>query len=290
MSRLPPSRLRNLKELLPFPNLFFLLDDVLSGITVRRIPYTRREFCVTTASTIASLALGTACRRMGELEVAHDGRLSARPHEGVKTTAIGRIMLGLSSERDAILQLPKTASQGSLPLLVMLHGATQSAEDMFWYLGSAHEEAGVAVLAPNSRDTTWDVLSGSFGPDVEMLNRALERVFETVAIDTTRVAVGGFSDGASYALSLGLINGDLFSSVVAFSPGFLTADHPQGNPRIFISHGRRDHILPIDSCGRRIAIGLTARGYDVNFREFDGDHEIPADIAREGLKWFAGSG
>ena len=103
----------------------------------------------------------------------------------------------------------------------MLHGATQSAEDMFWYLGDAPKELGVAVLAPNSRDTTWDAIQGSFGTDVEFLNRALERVFETVAIDPARVSVGGFSDGASYGISLGLINGDLFSSVVAFSPGFV---------------------------------------------------------------------
>ena len=52
-----------------------------------------------------------------------------------------------------------------------------------------------------------------------------------------------------------------------------------------ISHGTHDHILPIDSCGRRIAITLTARGYDVTFREFDGDHEIPVDVVREGLRW-----
>ncbi|HEX6730062.1 MAG TPA: PHB depolymerase family esterase [Pyrinomonadaceae bacterium] len=245
---------------------------------------TRRNFCATTASVIASLAFGGACRSVPGLDSVNDGRLTARPRDGVKTTASGRNMLGLVSERDAILELPKNAGDAPLPLFVMLHGATQSAEDMFWYLGSAHQEAGVAVLAPNSRDTTWDALGGSFGPDVEMLNRALERVFETVAIDPARVAVGGFSDGASYALSLGLINGDFFSSIVAFSPGFLNANQTQGNPRIFISHGSKDHILPIDRCGRRIAFGLTTRGYDVTFREFDGDHEIPPDIAREGLR------
>ena len=169
----------------------------------------------------------------------------------------------------------------------MLHGATQSAEDMFWYLGTTHEEAGVAVLAPNSRDTTWDAIGGGFGIDVEFLNRALERTFETVAIDPARIAIGGFSDGATYAISLGLINGDLFKSVVAFSPGFVIDGTPHGRPHIFISHGTRDHILPIDRCGRRVAAGLKSRGYDVTFREFDGDHEIPADIAREGLSFVA---
>jgi predicted esterase len=34
------------------------------------------------------------------------------------------------------------------------------------------------------------------------------------------LAVSGFSDGASYALSIGPANGDLFTHVMAFSPGF----------------------------------------------------------------------
>jgi predicted esterase len=169
----------------------------------------------------------------------------------------------------------------------MLHGATQSAEDMFWYLGSTPEEAGVVVLAPNSRGTTWDAIRNTFADDVNDLNRALERTFEKVAIDPARVALGGFSDGATYAISLGLINGDLFNSVIAFSPGFVIDGEGHGKPRFFISHGTHDHILPIDRCGRRIAAGLKARGFEVNFREFDGDHEIPADVAREGLKFIS---
>ena len=212
-----------------------------------------------------------------------DGRLTARPRPGVKTSTTGQIMLGLEHERDAVLQVPKNAGESPLPLLVMLHGATQSAEDMFWYLGSVHEETGVAVLAPNSRDTTWDAIGDSFGVDVAHLNRALESVFEKVAIDPGRIAIGGFSDGASYAISLGLINGDLFNSVVAFSPGFVISGEEHGKPRIFISHGTHDRILPINRCGRRIAADLKGRGFDVTFREFDGDHEIPADIARQGL-------
>jgi len=195
-------------------------------------------------------------------------------------------MLGLERYRDAILQLPKNAGESPLPLLVMLHGATQSAEDMFGYLGSSHEEAGIAVLAPNSRGTTWDAMGGGpFAEDVNHLDEALERVFETTAIDPAHIAVGGFSDGASYALSLGLINGDFFNSIVAFSPGFVIGGDIHGQPSIYISHGTYDQILPIDRCGRRIASSLKARGYDVTFREFEGDHEIPADVAREGLSW-----
>lgn len=249
---------------------------------------TRRDFCTLTATGIASLVLTSACRKTGGSSDATNGRLTARPRAGIETTPADRIIVGAgptSSDRDAILQLPRVNDKHTqLPLLVMLHGATQNAEQMFWYLGSSYEEAGVAVLAPNSRDTTWDAIRGEFGPDVEYLNRVLEGTFNLAAIDPARVAIGGFSDGASYAISLGLINGDFFRSVIAFSPGFVIEGSAQGNPRFFISHGTYDHILPIDRCGRQIAANLKARGYDVTFREFEGDHEIPADVAREGLK------
>ena len=252
---------------------------------VRRQSLSRREFCVLAASGTGSLALGSACKRLDVSVFASDGRITARPREGVKTTVTGEIVLDLDQDRHAVLRLPQPTPQSSLPLFVMLHGATQSAEDMFWYLDSAPQDLGVAVIAPKSLDTTWDAIRGSFGTDVDFLNRALERVFETVSIDPARVSVGGFSDGASYGISLGLINADLFSSVVAFSPGFVIEGTPHSKPRIFISHGTNDHILPIDRCGRRIASGLKGSGYDVTFREFDGDHEIPADIVREGLKF-----
>src|SRR5262249_47241789 len=198
---------------------------------------------------IVSWAISGACRPIGRLDNASGGKLKVRPRSGTNRSATGQIMLGLERNRDAILRLPKQ-SDSPLPLLVMLHGATQSADDMLEYLGSAPDEAGVAILAPNSREYTWDAILGTFGPDVELLNRALDWVFKQAAIDPARVAIGGFSDGATYALSLGLINGDLFSRVVAFSPGFVVEGLPEGRPRVFISHGTSDHILPIDSCGR----------------------------------------
>ncbi len=256
----------------------------------------RRIFTAITGSAVASLALN-GCRRTWA-GIPNDGRLSARPNASGKPSGkpsplgmaqVGRqITLGLDRDRDAILQLPKSSNGAPLPLLVFLHGATQSAEDMFWYLDSAPDEAGVAILAPNARDTTWDAPNDGFGPDVRFINSAMQRVFDMTAIDPARVAIGGFSDGATYALSLGLINGDLFGRVAAFSPGFVIDGESHGKPSFFISHGTRDQILPIDRCGGRIAADLKSKGYEVTFREFDGRHEVPKDVMLEGLKWVVG--
>src|ERR1043166_4540203 len=111
----------------------------------------RRDFCLISAASVASVSLNTACRRTWA-GLPNDGRLSARPshHEPrsnpspLGSSSVGRqIYLGLNRDRDAILQLPKSANSEALPLLMFLHGATQTAEDMFWYLDTAPDEAGV---------------------------------------------------------------------------------------------------------------------------------------------------
>jgi len=243
----------------------------------------RRQFGVLTAGALASMATTAACDLPGGSAAVAGGRLRARPISGVKTTATGTSALGLGATRDAILQVPAHAPDAVLPLVVLLHGAGSEAGRLLERFGSAPADAGVAVLAPDSRGPTWDAIRYDFGPDVEFIDRALERVFATVAVDPARVAIGGFSDGATYGLSLGLLNGDLFSAIVAFSPGFIVHGPPRGTPRVFLSHGRSDSILPIERCSRVIVPYLQRRGHDVTFREFDGGHEVPPPIAAEGF-------
>jgi phospholipase/carboxylesterase len=154
-------------------------------------------------------------------------------------------------------------------------------------VGPSADQAGVVFVAPDSRDTTWDGIAGDFSDDVVFLNRVLERVFSTLDVDAARIAIGGFSDGATYALALGLANGDLFPRIVANSPGFLIETPARGRPRVFVSHGTADRILPIDQCSRVIVPKLRSRGYDVTFREFDGPHAVPPDVAHEAMQWIA---
>jgi phospholipase/carboxylesterase len=98
--------------------------------------------------------------------------------------------------------------------------------------------------------------------------------------------VGGFSDGASYALSLGITNGGLFTHVLAFSPGFMAPTRQPDSPKIFISHGNRDEVLPIDACSRGLVPALESSGYEVLYREFPGGHTLPPAIRKEALGWF----
>ena len=198
----------------------------------------------------------------------------------------GLYQLELGAPRDGILYVPD--ADGPRPLLVTLHGATMNAQMMLRPLLAAADDFGVILLVPDSRsDGSWDVIAQrAYGPDVEFIDQALAATFAQCRIDPAHVGVGGVSDGASYALSLGVTNGDLFPRIVAFSPGFLAPTGVHGQPSVFVSHGTHDQILPIDMCGRPIVNGLRGGGYDVEFLEFDGGHEMPDPVIRSAFAWF----
>ena len=194
--------------------------------------------------------------------------------------------LGLEKDRDGVIYVPKSATPGqALPLMVMLHGAGgSSASAPRWH--ALADEFMVVMLAPDSRDPrTWDLILGGFGPDVAFIARAVSETRRRCRIDESRLTLAGFSDGASYALSLGIGAGDLFSRLIAFSPGVMQPDAVRGKPRIFLSHGTRDGVIPIDASSRVFAPRLKALGYDVTYEEFDGRHEVPDAIARDAFRW-----
>lgn len=245
---------------------------------------TRRQFGLAAGTMLTSLAGTDACLVARNAAVA-DAGLDARPVKDATTTLkSGAIGLG-GSGRDGVIQMPTSHGDTMLPLLLFLHGATQDGARMLRRVGPAADEAGLVLVCPDSRGGTWDAIRGEFGEDVVFLNRVLQYVFARVAVDPQRVVVGGFSDGATYALSLGLANGELFPRVAAFSPGFVIPAAVRGHARFFISHGRSDQILPIDQCSRVIVPQLRAKGYDVTFKEFDGRHEVPPDVAAEAMRW-----
>lgn len=221
-------------------------------------------------------------------------RLEARPAAPSRTIAPGEHPLGMgtlrlrdAATRDGTLYVPRQAANGrALPLIVLLHGGGGRAEDFREKFPLA-EEFGLVMLALDSRHNTWDGIDSAFGPDVLSLDRALRHTFERVAVDPEKIALGGLSDGGAYALSLGLVNGDLFTHLVAVAPGFYAPPAPPtGRPRILIAHGTRDNVYSVAGSRRTIVPRLTQAGYDVTYFEFDGPHWVTEEAARRALQWF----
>jgi phospholipase/carboxylesterase len=214
-----------------------------------------------------------------------DGRLLARPRAVAKVADSGLTSLSIGREKDGLLYVPAIAKSGPIPLVVLLHGAGGSAMGVHRRLFGGADSIGFAVLIPDSRGPTWDAIRGFYGPDVAFIDSALKVTFSRVNIDPRRIIVSGFSDGASYALAIGRTNGDLFSRIVAFSPGFIPPSTATGKPAVYITHGDNDPILPFEVTSQRIIPALKRTGYDVTLKQFVGGHTVPSDLAREAFQW-----
>jgi predicted esterase len=175
---------------------------------------------------------------------------------------------------------------GPLRLVLTLHGAGGNARGGLAPLLSLADAHRLLLVSPSSHDRTWDVITrGAWGADVQRIDQALARVFGSYPVDPTHLAISGFSDGASYALSLGMANADLFTHIIAFSPGFVIPTRRVGTPRVYISHGRTDAVLPIDQTTRRIVPQLRAAGFPTELHEFDGTHVVPPEIGEDAVRW-----
>jgi phospholipase/carboxylesterase len=154
---------------------------------------------------------------MSSKEAQMEARLWARPLRVTGSAPVGLQPLMLGAAGDSYLYVPTTyRADRPAPLVLLLHGAGGHPRQGLDLLRSLADAAGLLLLAPASRDHTWDPLvDRRYGPDAAMIDRALEQTFSRYAIDPVRLAIGGFSDGASYALSLGITNGDLFTHVLA---------------------------------------------------------------------------
>lgn len=256
------------------------LSDERSGLS-------RRGFLRTSAVGAAGMLTVGCLKSPTEGSIEGSSRLIARPSAPTGELDPGTYELYPDTGVIGNLFIPESYTGEPVPLLIMLHGAGASRDQMHLFFPRA-APFGVAMLTPKALRNTWDMMFGGFGPDIERLNRALAYTFESCRIDPDRIALGGFSDGGSYALSVGLGNGDLFSHVVAFSPGFMEPEQRVGRPSFFVTHGTQDTVLPIDSTSRQIVPQLRSWGYDVDYSEFDGPHTVTQAGADAAFGWMTG--
>lgn len=242
------------------------------------------------------LVLTTPCvaaTRSGRLETPPPTEAPAAPE-----TRNGVIQLA----GGAYAYLPKGMDRTKRPLLVALHGAGGEPADVLaaW---RAHADAQrFVLLIPRSIKGTWDMVEDlksrlgaemnvqpRFGKDLQAIDDALADLFARVAVDPKHIGLIGFSDGASYALSVGTANPILFETVILLSPGHAFPVKFAKAQRIFVSHGEKDQVLPFSNA-RAIVARLRARGMSVQFEPFAGRHEVPAPIRDKAVTFFLQEG
>ena len=216
------------------------------------------------------------------------GRTGARADDLQLDVPLGESRLGLDDDRDGTLYVPRSYLPGQpMPLMMMLHGFAGSGQGVRYTFPLA-EEFGVIVIGPESRGLTWGQSVPGFDADVRYLGAAYRHVTGLLDVDRSHVALAGHSDGAGYALAMGLAYGDVFNHLMVFSAGLMIPFRRKGMPRIFYAHGIDDHQMPIDRTSRLFVPTLKSEGYDVTYREYDGGHGLPAPVLREAFEWFVG--
>ena len=73
---------------------------------------------------------------------------------------------------------------------------------------------------------------------------------------------------------------------MALSPGGIVAGEQRGVPRVFVSHGTLDDILPIGGAGDAVVRKLRQAGYPVTYRRFRGGHEASPATSAAAVRWF----
>jgi phospholipase/carboxylesterase len=209
-----------------------------------------------------------------------EGHLAARPAAtGTPDAPEGLHELAVAGEGSLLFVPHSYRPSRPTPFALTLHGCCGEARSglNLWYREAA--EHGIILLAPDGGGA-W-----GFGDTVARIDSGLSAVFERYAVDRRRVAVVGFSAGASFALSLGLTNGDLFTHVVPHSPGGGLPDEPVGHPQIFLIHGTDDETIPVE-VSRQLAPQLERDGYRIRYEEYPAGHRPQPDLMAEAVDWF----
>ena len=204
----------------------------------------------------------------------------------------------LSLAGGAYAYLPKGRTGAPSPVLIALHGAGGQAAQVLESFREAADANGIVLLIPQSAKGTWDMIEDlksrlglelnvqpRYGKDLKALDAALADLFTRVAVDPARVGIMGFSDGATYALSVGTANPQLFKRIIAFSPGPAFLSRAASDQYVFISHGENDRVLPF-ATARGHASKLRVRKIPVAFEKFDGGHEVPKAVKEKAMAFF----
>ena len=215
-----------------------------------------------------------------------------RPDPGRASTDGGLVTIS-NGQTQGYLLLPDVVDpERSYPLLTVLHGAGRQDELLVRAYRDEPGRRQAVFFVPRSTSPTWDLIIGEDRPDLDFLEHAYAEIHRRVPVDQARQALIGYSDGASYALAIGLSNPRLFSAVMGWAAGFVVFD-PTGiapddpKPRILLEHGTHDPIFPFEQIAARNCAILRRLGYEVELRVDEGGVHWPSrGFQPAALDWF----
>jgi phospholipase/carboxylesterase len=192
------------------------------------------------------------------------------------------------------------------PAILLLHGYGSNEEDLFSFATELPEEYYV-ISARAPYDLTYgnyawyainfDADENKFS-DLEQARSSRDLIVEFIdeclskyAIDTDKVTLFGFSQGAILSSAIALSYPEKINKVAALS-GYLnteiaTEDYLKNNVskvKFFVSHGVVDQVIPID-WARKTKPALENLGIDVVYKEYPIGHGVSPQNFHDFKDW-----
>ncbi len=207
----------------------------------------------------------------------------------------GHVWIENGESRAFLLTPDEIDPARTYPLITVLHGAGRQDEQLSKVFRDEPERRQALFLIPRSVLPTWDLLTGMGRDDLDFLEYAYDLIYRRYPVDAKRQALLGYSDGASYGLSVGLSNPEIFSAVLGWAAGFEVFDREAAasssmKPRVLLEYGTHDPIFPFERIALPMRANLEQLGYTVEFRVDQGGKHWPSGTFHaEALDWFLGS-
>jgi predicted esterase len=214
------------------------------------------------------------------------------PEDGIAPPEGGVVTISNGVTKGYLLLPDAVDPTRAYPLVTVLHGAGRQDELLVRAYRDEPARRGTIFLVPRSTHPTWDLLVGQDRPDLDFLEQAYAEIYRHVRVDHARQALVGYSDGASYALAIGLSNPRLFAAVMGWAAGFVVYDSAavsptDPRPRILLEHGTHDTVFPFEEIALRNCALLRHLGYEVELRVDEGGIHWPSPgFQPAALDWF----
>jgi phospholipase/carboxylesterase len=190
--------------------------------------------------------------------------------------------------------------------LVLFHGRGADENDLFPLLDLLDPARrlvgatprGPLSLPPGGRH--WYVLGGIPTPEPTTFHASfaaatewLDGFLDEYRLDSKRLVLGGFSQGAVMSYCLGLGQGRPRPAAIAAFSGFIPTvegfelDLSPPLPPVAIGHGTHDPVIEVE-WGRQARDRLQAAGTEVLYRETPMFHQVDPDFLREVSAWLDG--
>ena len=188
-----------------------------------------------------------------------------------------------SLKRNYSLFVPPSTTASGAPLLVLLHGSYGNGAAIVDAWRSVAEREGVVLVGPDAREReAWQLRADS----PQFIRALIDDVAAKHPIDRSRIYLFGNSGGAVYALTLSMLESQLFAATAVHAGAwrarneFRAVPYAQRKIPIAIFIGDKDEYFPVFTV-RQTQSALEQAGHPVSVTVIPGHSHSYAQAAAE---------